>query len=77
MNRDLNDNEAEYVFGGAVERENLPDKFKPIKPQEEEELTEKALESVRGDNLPLDELPKGSYISKEQELETRGPGISK
>ena len=77
MNREINDDTLENAYGGVIKADDLPSKFKPIKPMEEEELTDKALESVRGDHLPLDELPKGSYISKEQELETRGPSVSK
>jgi len=79
MNKDLNElgeKTLETVYGGPIREENLPEKFKQIK--KDDELSPEALGAVYGGPIKLENLPEGTYVDKNQNLETKeGPNVLK
>lgn len=67
INRELNEDELEKVFAGAIKAEDLPDEFKQM-PQDEDELSMDDLEKVYGGPIKAEDLPEGYYTENNENI---------
>ncbi len=69
INRELNEQELENVFGGDIKTEDLPSKFKKIEEEKQDgELSEEDLESIYGGPIKSENLPEGFYSERNDKI---------